>query len=152
MNLTQRFKTDGTIDWGYVEFPFDVETEFGTRGQVKVIATFDGYEYRGSLARMGHHCHLIGLTKKVRAEIGKNPGEGVHVVIKQDVEPRTVELPEDFEKLLNQNPEAKMFFDKLSFTNRKEYVQWITTAKKVETRDRRLRNSIDKLLQGIKEP
>lgn len=145
-------QTDGRIDSGYVEFPFDVGKEFGTRGQVKVIATFDEYEYRGSLVKMGHHCHFIGLIKKVRAEIGKNPGDTVHVVIKQDLEPRTVEVPEDFEKMLNQNPEAQTFFDKLSYTNRKQYVQWITNAKKAESRDRRIKNSICKLLQGIKEP
>ena len=43
------------IDGTYVEFPYAVEKEFGTRGQVKVWATFDGYEYRGSLANMGFH-------------------------------------------------------------------------------------------------
>lgn len=141
-----------TLDSGYVEFPFEVEKEFGVRGQVKVIATFDGYEYRGSLAKMGHHCHILGLTQKVRAAIGKNPGDTVHVVIKQDIEPRTVEVPEDFKTLLDQNPEAKVFFEKLSFTNRKEYVQWITSGKKKETRERRLAESIDKLANGIKSP
>lgn len=145
-------KKHRTINAGYVEFPFDVEKEFGTKGQVKVVATFDGYEYRGSLVKMGHPCHFIGLTQKVRAAIGKNPGDIVHVVIKQDIEPRTIEVPEDFQLLLNQNPEAREFFEKLSFTNRKEYVQWIISAKKTETRERRLRESIEKLLKGIKHP
>ena len=145
-------QTEGKVDSGYVEFPFDVEKEFGTRGQVKVIAKFDGYEYRGSLAKMGYRCHLIGITKKVRSEIGKNPGDTIHVVVKQDLEPRTVEVPEDFEKILNQNPEAQTFFNKLSYTNRKQYVQGILNAKKAETRERRIKHSIDKLLNGIKEP
>lgn len=139
-----------SLNSGYVEFPFDVEKEFGTRGQVKVIAAFDGYEYRGSLAKMGLDCHIIGLTQKVRSVIHKNPGDTVHVVIKQDVENRTVEIPKDFMDLLERNPEAKDYFNKLSYTNRKEYVLWITGAKKSETRERRLLESIEKLSKGIK--
>lgn len=141
-----------TVDGAYVEFPFDVEKEFGTKGQVKVMVTFDGYEYRGSLAKMGHHCHIVGLTKQVRHAIGKDPGDTVHVVLKQDIEPRTVDVPEDFQLLLNKYLEARAFFEKLSFTNRKEYVQWISMAKKAETRGCRLFDSIEKLSNGIKHP
>jgi hypothetical protein len=54
-----------TLNSGYIEFPYDVMEEFGTKGQVKVKAHFDGYEYRGSLVKMGHTCHLIGLNQKV---------------------------------------------------------------------------------------
>lgn len=144
--------TDNQKDWAYVEFPYDVQIEFGTKGQVKVAATFDGYEYRGSLVKMGHHCHFIGLTKQVRATIGKGAGDNVHVVIKQDREPRTVEVPADFNTLLDRNHEARRFFDKLSYSNRRQYVQWITGAKKAETRERRLHDAIAKLLAGVKQP
>jgi hypothetical protein len=40
------------INAAFIEFPFDVEKEFGTKGQVKVHVTFNGFEYRGSLANM----------------------------------------------------------------------------------------------------
>jgi hypothetical protein len=140
------------LDAAFIEFPYDVEKEFGTRGQVKVIATFDGYEYRGSLAKMGHPCHRLGLTKQVRNAIGKNPGDTVHVVLRKDVEPRTVEIPEDLNKLLDRYPEAKAYFDGLSYTHRKEYIQWITSAKKQETRGRRLQKAIEMLLEKVKHP
>ncbi|HBN08449.1 MAG TPA: hypothetical protein DD435_07310 [Cyanobacteria bacterium UBA8530] len=55
---------------------------------MKVFATFDGYGYRGSLVTMGHPCHFIGLTKKIRGAIGKQPGNTVHVTLKKDEEPR----------------------------------------------------------------
>jgi len=144
--------TDGIMDWGFIEFPYDAQKEFGIRGQVKVVASFDGYEYRGSLVKMGHTCHIIGITKKIRSVIGKNPGDMIHVLIRQDVEPRLVEIPLDFENLLKNNPEAKAFFDTLSYTNRKSYVVWIKSAKKEETRQKRLFASIEKLLDKIKEP
>ncbi len=61
-----------SLNSGYIEFPYDVMEEFGVKGQVKVKAYFDGYEYRGSLAKMGHKCHFIGLNQKVRNAIGRS--------------------------------------------------------------------------------
>ncbi len=144
--------SDDTHDWGYIEFPYDVQQEFGVKGQVKVLATFDGYEYRGSLVKMGRQCHFIGITQPIRSIIGKNPGDMVLVTIQQDVAPRMVEVPEDFQKLLLGNHDARAFFDTLSFSNRKEYVQWITSAKKTETREKRLTESIVKLKGKVKHP
>lgn len=74
-------KVDG-IDGAYVEFPFDVREEFG-RGRVKVHATFDGHPYDGSLVRMGTPGHIIGIRKDVRAAIGKQPGDSIHVAIRE---------------------------------------------------------------------
>lgn len=138
------------IDGAYVEFPYDVEVEFGLKGQVKVKASFDGFEYRGSLAKMGYSCHFLGMTKAVRSEIGKKPGDTVNVKIMQDIELRVVEVPEDLEKRLDENQAAKAFFEGLSYTNQKDYVFWITSAKKEETRGKRLGDALDKLSRGMK--
>ena len=68
------------IDGAYVDFPYDVRSEFG-RGRVKVTAEFDGGVYQGSLVRMKTPNHIIGLRKDIRAQIGKQPGDTVHVKI-----------------------------------------------------------------------
>ncbi len=136
----------------FIEFPYDVEKEFGTKGQVKVHATFDGVEYRGSLAKMGHHCHILGVTQKIRKEINKNSGDTVHVVLRQDTELRIVKVPEDFAGLLNKHTEAKGFFDALSYTNKNNYVRWITEAKREKTRQKRLQKSLALLLDKVKRP
>lgn len=70
------------IDGAYIEIPFDVKAEFG-KGRVKVHATFDGVEYDGSLVRMGTPCHIIGVRKDIRATIGKQPGDIVHVTLQE---------------------------------------------------------------------
>nr|WP_300094563.1 DUF1905 domain-containing protein [Sedimentibacter sp.] len=72
------------IDGAYVEFPYDVKNEFG-KGRVKVHAVFDGMEYDGSLVRMGTPGHIIGLRKDIRAKIGKQPGDTVHVIIQERI-------------------------------------------------------------------
>lgn len=68
------------INGAYVDFPYDVRAEFG-KGRVKVHAEFDGEPYDGSLVRMGTPDHIIGVRKDIRAKIGKQPGDLVHVVI-----------------------------------------------------------------------
>ncbi|MDD4080506.1 MAG: DUF1905 domain-containing protein [Eubacteriales bacterium] len=71
------------IDGAYVEFPYDVKTEFG-KGRVKVLATFDGVPYQGSLVRMGTPGHIIGIRKDIRMQIGKGPGDTIMVTIRED--------------------------------------------------------------------
>ena len=70
------------IDAAYVEIPFDVKAAFG-RGRVAVHATFDGAPYDGQLVRMGTPCHIIGIRKDIRTAIGKQPGDTVHVTIRE---------------------------------------------------------------------
>lgn len=70
------------IDGAYVEIPFDVKETYG-KGRVKVHASFDGVDYDGSLVRMKTPCHIIGLRKDIRAAIGKQPGDLVHVVLRE---------------------------------------------------------------------
>lgn len=70
------------IDGAYIHFPYDVRAEFG-KGRVKVHATFDGVPYDGSLVRMRTQGHIIGLRKDIRAQIAKQPGETVHVTIRE---------------------------------------------------------------------
>lgn len=140
------------LDAGYVEFPYDVEKEFGKKGQVKVKAFFDGLLYRGSLAKMGHERHIIGLTKDVRKKIGKNPGDMVHVIIEEDLEERTVDIPAEFREKLSADDAAMELFEKLSYTHKKEYVQWILSAKKEKTRMRRIEKAVEMIKNKIKEP
>lgn len=70
------------IDGAYVEFPYNVKEEFG-KGRVKVRATFDGYEYFGSLVRMKTPGHIIGIRKDIRKAIGKEAGDEIEVTIEE---------------------------------------------------------------------
>jgi len=69
-----------------------------------------------------------------------------------DLVDRTIRPPADFAKELRRSKVASHFFEELSFTDQKEYVVWISSAKKEETRSRRLGQAIDKLIAGKKNP
>ncbi|MGI6105709.1 MAG: DUF1905 domain-containing protein [Raoultibacter sp.] len=68
------------MDAAYVEIPFDVREVFG-KGRVPVHATFDSEPYDGQLVKMGTSCHIIGIRKDIRAKIGKQPGDSIHVTL-----------------------------------------------------------------------
>lgn len=61
------------------------------------------------------------------------------------IENRTISTPVELEDLFSRNEPAKAFFETLSFTNKKEYITWITGAKREETKLARLEATIDKL-------
>ena len=65
---------------------------------------------------------------------------------------RTVPIPEEFKSVFRKNKNAGIFFDSLSVTNKKEYVEWVADAKKIETRTKRLESVLEKLNTGKKNP
>ena len=67
------------------------------------------------------------------------------VDVEADTEIREVAIPEDVQSVLNENPEALAFFQKLAYTHRKEYIRWITDAKREETRLKRIDTLVEKL-------
>lgn len=141
-------KQNENLNAAYVEPPFDVKEVFGAK-RIKVKATFDGVEYRGSLVNMGG-CYMIGLTQEIRNKLGKGFGDEVFVTLEKDVEERIVEVPEDFASAMNCSETAVATFKSLSYTAQKEYVTWITSAKRQETRAERILKAVTLLSEGKK--
>ncbi|MCF2220659.1 YdeI/OmpD-associated family protein [Chryseobacterium sp. PS-8] len=142
-------KQNGKMNAAFVEFPFSTEELFGKKEQVKIKAVFDEkVEYRGSLAKMKSDCHILGLTQEIRKQLGKTFGDEVFVSLTEDREERVVEIAKDIVVLFNENPEAKILFEKMSYTHRKEYIRWIEEAKKTETRENRKLKMIQMILEG----
>ena len=65
---------------------------------------------------------------------------------------RIITMPPDMHAVVTQSAAAMSFFESLSFTNKKEYVVWILSAKQEKTRNERLEKLTDKLLAGKKNP
>ncbi len=136
-------------DASYIEIPFDVEKEFSAK-RVKVKALFDDVEYRGSIVKMGLPCYMIGVTKEIRNKIGKTYGDIINVIIEKDVEERNIEIPEKLKVRFNDNKDAYEFYESLSYSQKKKYITWINSAKKDETLDKRINETIKKLINKEK--
>jgi len=57
-------------------------------------------------------------------------------------------VPTYFAKAIAKNKKAKTTFDNFSYTNKKEYVTWITEAKTEETRNARLKTAVEWMAEG----
>jgi uncharacterized protein YdeI (YjbR/CyaY-like superfamily) len=57
-------------------------------------------------------------------------------------------VPDYFKSALGENAKARKTFENLSPTQQKEYIEWLTEAKRDETRQQRLKMSIFWLAQG----
>lgn len=131
----------------FVEMAFDVEKEFGSK-RPKVKALIEGVPYRGILTRMGTDCHILGIRKEIREQVGKTFGDEVTIIVEPDTEPRLIELPTELKKVFKTEKDAKARFEKLSYTHQKEYVSWINEAKREETRQNRIAKTIEMLKKG----
>ena len=70
------------MDAAYVEVPYDIKKIFG-KGRLLVNASFDDIPYRGQVVKMGAPCYIIGITKQIRRQIGKNFGDIVEVILQE---------------------------------------------------------------------
>jgi Bacteriocin-protection, YdeI or OmpD-Associated/Domain of unknown function (DUF1905) len=138
---------EGEAAW--IVFPHDLKATYGIGNLVPVIATFDGIEYRGSIAKMGPEPLLL-IRKDVRAQLGKAKGDTVEVKVTLDTSKREVEVPEDLERALEGNPKSKAGFDGMSYSRRREYVQWIESAKRAKTRESRVAKAVKMVAEGKK--
>jgi hypothetical protein len=133
-----------------VEVPFDAKQVFG-EARPPVRGTVNGRPFRSRLAVYNGTTYL-GLTKEVRTVARLDVGSAVAVVIERDDAPREVEVPEPLARALRNDQVAKAVFDKLAFTHRKEYAQWIAEARRDDTRERRVVKAIEMLRDGVAHP
>lgn len=86
-----------------------------------------------------------GETKKIRQQ--NNPySEFINP------ENREVKLPSDLEDALRIFPDHFSYYNSLAFSHKKEYIVWILSAKKDETRRNRIEKMIEMLGKGQKNP
>jgi hypothetical protein len=127
-----------------IAVPDDVVAALGGSKRPAVTVTLCGHSYRTTVARMGGR-FLVPLSAANREAAGVRAGDEVDVAIELDAAPREVEVPEDLRERLAADSTAAQFFEQLSFTHRKEWVQWVTEAKLSETRASRVDRTVEAL-------
>lgn len=128
----------------FIAVPAEVIAALGKGKRPPVLVTLNGYGYRSTVATYGGEFYLP-VRREVREAAGITPGQTIEVSIALDEQPRTVELPEGLGRALAVHPEAQAAFDRLSYSHQKEYVEWILSAKRPETRERRVTQVVSRL-------
>ena len=97
---------------------------------------------------------VFGFRAKTEADKKKETKPKEEREIFKWVNPQTKEitLPDDLAAALKKNKKASEFFNTLSFTNKKEFIEWVVTAKREETRKERVDGTIERLGKHWKNP
>ena len=127
--------------------PPEVVAGLGSSRKPAVRVTINGHSYRTTVATLGGE-FKIPVSADVRTAAGVVAGDTVDVDMELDTAPREVSVPADFSAALDRDPDARRFFDGLSYSNRLRFVLNIDGAKTDETRQRRIGKAVDSLHQG----
>jgi hypothetical protein len=130
-----------------IEVPDEVVAGLGQGQRPPVRVTVGGYSYRTTVARMGGR-FLISLSAENRVAAGAAAGDSVEVDLEFDDAPREVEVPADLAAALGQDDAARANFEALPYSRRKEWVRWVTEAKKPDTRTTRITKTVQSLHEG----
>ncbi len=130
-----------------IEVPPAVVEELASGKKPAVKVTVNGFTYQSTLGSMGGRS-MIPVSAAVRESAGVSAGDEVDVTLELDTAVREVTVPDDFGRALEGEPAAKAFFDSLSFSQRRWFVEGIESAKKPETRQRRIDAAIERLREG----
>ena len=130
-----------------IQVPDDVVEALGSGKRPPVVVTVGGYIYRTTAAPLGGS-YWIPLAAEHREAAGVQAEQEVDVQIDLDSAPRTVELPDDLSGAMDEA--ARTAFDRLAPSHQKEWVRWVTEAKKPETRTARIEKTVEGLKAGKK--
>jgi hypothetical protein len=97
------------------------------RARPPVSGTINGSPLRSTIANYGDDYFLV-VNRKVREAAGVAAGETVDIELELDTKPRIVRVPKDLAGALDE--ESRAAFDRMSYTHRREYVEWIEEAKR----------------------
>jgi hypothetical protein len=134
--------------WAFLILPKNASAKLPTRGMTTVEGTINGHPFRATLEPDGQKSHWLKVNSKTREAAGTDVGDVVPLEITavgKEPEPR---IPTDLRKALAAAPKARAAWSSITPVARRDWIQWIVSAKKPETRARRVDGACDMLGSG----
>lgn len=126
-----------------IHVPDEVVARLGGGKRPLVVVRIKAHVYRSAVAVMDGKS-MLSLSAENRLAAGVQGGDEVDVSVQLDLEPRTVQVPEDLRAALVA-ADALDAFDGSAPSMRKEFVRQVEEAKAQDTRTRRIGKIVDKL-------
>ena len=130
-----------------LEVPVGVVEALGGGKRPPVTITVNGHTWKSRVAIMCGR-YLLGLSNANRTAAGVSTGDEVEVDLSLDAEPRVVVEPEDLARALDADPPSRAAYDRLAHSHKRMHVRAIESAKKPETRQRRIDDVLTRLRSG----
>lgn len=138
--------------WTVLLLPKDASAKLPSRGMVMVEGTINGVGFQAPLEPDGRGSHWLkiedGLLKKIDATVD----DTVNLDIGLSKEWPRPDIPDDLKKALKNHPEAASLWAKITPAAQWEWLRWIRSTNKDETRVRRVEVACDKLKKGMRRP
>jgi len=134
--------------WTRMHIPFDVPATYGSKGRVSVRGSINGFQFQSSIFPDGDGGFHMLVNKEMQQGAKAQPGDVVEVIMQMDTDERTVSVPKDFEKALKLNKQTQANFAKMTSSARREFAEWIDSAKQQQTRERRIEKAVALISQG----
>jgi Domain of unknown function (DUF1905)/Bacteriocin-protection, YdeI or OmpD-Associated len=142
-------KFPGKGGWTYAAVPEIKPNKQNPFGWVRVKGFIDDYEIKQyHLMPMGNGNLFLPVKAAIRKKIKKQEGDWVKVILFLDES--AVEIPDELLACLRDEPKAHQQFFKLSDSEQKQYIDWIYSAKKEETKVERMAEAINRIAKGQK--
>ena len=141
----QLVRPEGVGTWTYFTVPLDLVAIFGTKGTVQVRGTVNGVPYRSSALAHGDGSHFVAVNKTIRDQAHAGAGDTVTVTLARDDQPRILDVPDDLRDALDAAPAARDAFATFAPSHKREYLEWIASAKTDATRQRRIASAVEKI-------
>lgn len=148
---TKRFKTTVAKSGSriFIAIPFNPNDAWGVKRRHYITGSVNGHNVRGSLGSDGTQ-YFLPLGAAWRRGCGIDEGTQVEVVLGPEG-PQTDTMSLDILTALDAAPKAKTFFEGLATFYRNNYVRWIESAKRPETRAKRIAEMMVLLKAGKKQ-
>ncbi|MGH7130648.1 MAG: YdeI/OmpD-associated family protein [Phycisphaerales bacterium] len=139
----------GTDGWTFLTLPKQASAKLSSRSQVTVDGTLNGAVFRATLEPDGQGGHWLKVERELRERAGAEPGSSVTLEIAPVAEEPEPEVPADLRKALAAAPNgAREVWADITPVARRDWIQWITSGKKAETRAIRIDKACDMLAKG----
>ncbi|MEP6615396.1 MAG: YdeI/OmpD-associated family protein [Ginsengibacter sp.] len=132
--------------WTYIEIPASIAQQLmpGNKKTFRVKGRLDDVAFEGvALLPMGDGNFIMALNAQLRKQLGKRKGASLDIQISLDESP--VMINEDLIGCLADEPEANSFFNSLTKGHQKYFSNWINTARTVETKSKRIAETLSAL-------
>ena len=134
--------------WTFLVLPGNASAKLPTRSMTTVEGTINGYPFRATLEPDGQKSHWLKVNKKMREAAGADAGDVVSLEIMSVEKEPEPQVPADLRKALAAAPRARALWSDITPVARRDWIHWITSAKQLETRMRRIRNACEMLASG----
>lgn len=135
--------------WTYIEIPADLAQQLkpGNKKSFRVKGKLDNFSIKSvAILPMGGGSFILAVNSEMRKGIGKRKGAMVKVQLQEDKTEKP--LSKDLLECLQDDPDAKAAFDKLTKGHQRYFSSWIESAKTDTTKTKRLTMAMNALAKG----